>query len=226
MDLFRNWIMIFALVFAIGVVSGIVMSYQFGTNWAVFSDRANPIIGPLMAYEVLTAFFSESRFFGRDAVWPEPGRQGAALHRHADGGIRYFRVFVLDSVGQQLDAHAHRLRCERGGPVHFGGKLERHHFQPEFPLLAGAYLVGCLPDHCLDAAGCCKARAPCASCSIAVALAIYRVLFLCNVPASACPFQQVSQRPPRSWVRVRPRPALAAPAEWACPFHQLADRAN
>jgi cytochrome d ubiquinol oxidase subunit I len=64
LDLFRYWIKIFALVFAMGVVSGIVMSYQFGTNWAVFSDKAGPIIGPLMAYEVLTAFFLEAGFLG------------------------------------------------------------------------------------------------------------------------------------------------------------------
>ncbi len=64
MDLFRYWIKIFALVFGMGVVSGIVMSYQFGTNWAVFSDKAGPIIGPLMAYEVLTAFFLEAGFLG------------------------------------------------------------------------------------------------------------------------------------------------------------------
>ena len=47
-----------------GVVSGIVMSYQFGTNWSVFSDVAGPVIGPLMAYEVLTAFFLEAGFLG------------------------------------------------------------------------------------------------------------------------------------------------------------------
>ncbi|NUZ08224.1 cytochrome ubiquinol oxidase subunit I [Piscinibacter koreensis] len=64
MDLFKYWVKIFALIFAMGVVSGIVMSYQFGTNWAVFSDRAGPIIGPLMAYEVLTAFFLEAGFLG------------------------------------------------------------------------------------------------------------------------------------------------------------------
>jgi cytochrome d ubiquinol oxidase subunit I len=64
LDLFRYWVKIFALVFAMGVVSGIVMSYQFGTNWAVFSDRAGPVIGPLMAYEVLTAFFLEAGFLG------------------------------------------------------------------------------------------------------------------------------------------------------------------
>ena len=47
-----------------GVVSGIVMSYQFGTNWSVFADKAGPVIGPLMGYEVLTAFFLEAGFLG------------------------------------------------------------------------------------------------------------------------------------------------------------------
>jgi cytochrome d ubiquinol oxidase subunit I len=63
-NLYRYWIKIFSLVFGMGVVSGIVMSYQFGTNWAVFSDKAGPIIGPLMAYEVLSAFFLEAGFLG------------------------------------------------------------------------------------------------------------------------------------------------------------------
>src|ERR1700733_12994736 len=53
--LFRNWIKIFALVFGLGVVSGLVMSYQFGTNWSVFADKTGPVLGPLMGYEVLTA---------------------------------------------------------------------------------------------------------------------------------------------------------------------------
>ena len=64
LDLFKYWLKIFAITFAMGVVSGIVMSYQFGTNWAVFSDKAGPVIGPLMAYEVLTAFFLEAGFLG------------------------------------------------------------------------------------------------------------------------------------------------------------------
>src|SRR5262247_4073976 len=64
LDLYKYWLKIFAVVFAMGVVSGLVMSYQFGTNWAVFSDRAGPVIGPLMAYEVLTAFFLEAGFLG------------------------------------------------------------------------------------------------------------------------------------------------------------------
>lgn len=62
--LFDYWKTIFAVVFGMGVVSGIVMSYQFGTNWSVFSDKAGPIIGPLMGYEVLSAFFLEAGFLG------------------------------------------------------------------------------------------------------------------------------------------------------------------
>jgi cytochrome d ubiquinol oxidase subunit I len=71
--LFDYWKTIFAVTFGMGVVSGIVMSYQFGTNWSVFSDRAGPVIGPLMGYEVLSAFFLEAGFlgimlFGREKV--------------------------------------------------------------------------------------------------------------------------------------------------------------
>jgi cytochrome d ubiquinol oxidase subunit I len=64
LDLFKFWLKIFAISFAMGVVSGIVMSYQFGTNWSVFSDMTGPILGPLMAYEVLSAFFLEAGFLG------------------------------------------------------------------------------------------------------------------------------------------------------------------
>jgi len=60
MRVFDYWKTIFAVTFGMGVVSGIVMSYQFGTNWSVFSDKAGPVIGPLMGYEVLTAFFLEA----------------------------------------------------------------------------------------------------------------------------------------------------------------------
>lgn len=63
-NLYRYWLKIFAVAFGMGVVSGLVMSYQFGTNWSVFSTKAGPIIGPMMAYEVLTAFFLEAGFLG------------------------------------------------------------------------------------------------------------------------------------------------------------------
>src|ERR1700761_5843941 len=64
LNLFNYWLKIFAIAFGMGVVSGIVMSYQFGTNWSGFSDKVGPVIGPLMAYEVLTAFFLEAGFLG------------------------------------------------------------------------------------------------------------------------------------------------------------------
>lgn len=62
--LYLFWIKIFALSFGMGVVSGVVMSYQLGTNWSVFSAVVSPVIGPLLAFEVLTAFFLEASFLG------------------------------------------------------------------------------------------------------------------------------------------------------------------
>jgi cytochrome d ubiquinol oxidase subunit I len=64
LDLFRYWVKVFAIAFAMGVVSGVVMSYQIGTNWAGFADRVGNVLGPVMAYEVLTAFFLEAGFLG------------------------------------------------------------------------------------------------------------------------------------------------------------------
>ena len=74
-NLFDYWKKIFAVAFGMGVVSGIVMSYQFGTNWSVFSDKVGPVLGPMMGYEVLSAFFLEAGFlgvmlFGRERVGP------------------------------------------------------------------------------------------------------------------------------------------------------------
>src|SRR5665213_2142186 len=60
----RFWTKIFAVSFAMGVVSGIPLSYEFGTNWSRFSLSAGNVIGPLIGYEVLTAFFLESTFLG------------------------------------------------------------------------------------------------------------------------------------------------------------------
>ena len=61
---YRLWTKVFALTFALGVVSGITMSFQFGTNWPGFMERAGNIAGPLLGYEVLTAFFLEATFLG------------------------------------------------------------------------------------------------------------------------------------------------------------------
>ncbi|AKA81007.1 cytochrome D ubiquinol oxidase subunit I [Pseudomonas synxantha] len=63
-DLYHFWSKIFAVNFGMGVVSGLVMAYEFGTNWSRFSDFAGSITGPLLTYEVLTAFFLEAGFLG------------------------------------------------------------------------------------------------------------------------------------------------------------------
>lgn len=63
-DIYKFWVKIFAVAFGMGVVSGVVMSYQFGTNWSIFSDKTANVLGPLLGFEVLTAFFLEASFLG------------------------------------------------------------------------------------------------------------------------------------------------------------------
>lgn len=63
-EIYQFWVKIFAITFGMGVVSGVVLSYQLGTNWAGFADKTGNVLGPLFAFEVLTAFFLESTFLG------------------------------------------------------------------------------------------------------------------------------------------------------------------
>src|SRR4030088_587252 len=133
-NLFNYWLKIFAIAFGMGVVSGIVMSYQFGTNWSAFSDRAGPVIGPLMAYEVLTAFFLEAGF------------PPAAFLRDPDGRGRHADFRVLDSVRQFLDADAGRLRRQRRRTVR-RRRLVEGDLQSVVPLSPGAHGAGGLSHH-------------------------------------------------------------------------------
>ena len=87
LTLFNYWKKIFAVAFGMGVVSGIVMSYQFGTNWSVFADKTGPILGPLMAYEVLSAFFLEAGFLGIMLFGRE--RVGDKLHMFATAMVAF-----------------------------------------------------------------------------------------------------------------------------------------
>ena len=76
LNLYRFWLKIFALSFGMGVVSGVVMSYEFGTNWSAFSAKTAPVLGPLLAFEVLTAFFLEASFLGVMLFgWKKVGRR-------------------------------------------------------------------------------------------------------------------------------------------------------
>ena len=112
-NLFRFWVKIFAVSFGLGVVSGIVMSYQFGTNWSRFSEFTGNVLGPVIAYEVITAFFLEAAFLGHHAVRLGAGRRPAAFLRHLHGGARHADLRLLDPVRQFLDADAGRLRASR-----------------------------------------------------------------------------------------------------------------
>ena len=106
-NLYRYWLKIFAIAFAMGVVSGIVLSYQFGTNWSVFSDKAGPIIGPLMAYEVLTAFFLEAGFLG--VMLFGINKVGKALHFAATcavAGGTFISAFWILSVNSWMQTPA------------------------------------------------------------------------------------------------------------------------
>jgi cytochrome d ubiquinol oxidase subunit I len=98
---YRFWVKVFALTFALGVVSGITMSFQFGTNWPGFMQTVGNIAGPLLAYEVLTAFFLEATFLG--IMLYGHSRVGNRLHTLATvlvaGGttLSAFWILVLNS---------------------------------------------------------------------------------------------------------------------------------
>ena len=93
LNLFKYWLKIFSIAFAMGVVSGIVMAYQFGTNWSQFSDKAGAVVGPLMAYEVLTAFFLEAGFLG--VMLFGMNRVGKGLH---------FTATLMVAIGTAISA--------------------------------------------------------------------------------------------------------------------------
>src|SRR6195952_1977946 len=91
--LYLFWVKIFAISFGMGVVTGVVMSYEIGTNWSVFSAAAAPVIGPLLAFEVLTAFFLEASFLGVMLFGWKKG--GPGLH---------FTATVLVAIGTLTSA--------------------------------------------------------------------------------------------------------------------------
>jgi cytochrome bd ubiquinol oxidase subunit I len=133
LNLFKYWLKIFALAFAMGVVSGIVMSYQFGTNWSVFSDRAGPVIGPLMAYEVLTAFFLEAGFLG--VMLFGMGRVGKGLHFAATLMVAigtFISAFWILSVNSWMQTPTGWALNEAGQFVVAGSWLDVI-FNPSFP---------------------------------------------------------------------------------------------
>ena len=142
---FNFWKKIFAISFGMGVVSGIVMSYEFGTNWSVFSDKAGPIIGPLMGYEVLSAFFLEAGFLGIMLFGME--RVGKTLHFFATAMVAlgtFFSAFWILSANSWMHTPAGYAINAAGQfvPVDWWAII----FNPSFPyrlvhMVLAAYLT-------------------------------------------------------------------------------------
>ncbi len=149
-DLYHFWLKIFAVNFGMGVVSGLVMAYQFGTNWSYFSSFAGSITGPLLAYEVLTAFFLEAGFLGVMLFgW---SRVGPGLHFLSTAmvalGTLVSATWILASNSWMQTPQGHEIVNGRVVPVDWFAVI----FNPSFPyrlahmsvaaFLATALLVG------------------------------------------------------------------------------------
>ena len=118
MDAYRFWAKVFALTFALGVVSGITMSFQFGTNWPGYMEKVGNIAGPLLGYEVLTAFFLEATFLGIMLFGCAPRVRPGAPARDLPGRLRHHAVGVLDPRAELLDADAGGLRDASTASLH------------------------------------------------------------------------------------------------------------
>lgn len=127
----RFWTKIFAVSFAMGVVSGIVLSYQFGTNWSRFSEVAGNVVGPLIGYEVLTAFFLEATFlgimlFGWTRVSPNLHVTAAVL---VALGTSLSAFWILSANSWMQTPAGHEMRDGIAYPVDWMAII----FNPSFP---------------------------------------------------------------------------------------------
>ena len=140
----RFWTKIFAVSFAMGVVSGIVLSYQFGTNWSQFSVVVGNVMGPLLGYEVLTAFFLEASFlgimlFGWDRVSPNLHVTSAVL---VAVGTSLSAFWILAANSWMHTPTGHEIRDGIAYPVSWMQII----FNPSFPyrfahMFTAAYLT-------------------------------------------------------------------------------------
>jgi cytochrome bd ubiquinol oxidase subunit I len=140
-NLFRFWVKVFAVSFGLGVVSGIVMSYQFGTNWSRFSEFTGNVLGPVIAYEVITAFFLEAAFLGIMLFGWE--RVGDRLHFFATCMVALgtlisaFWILSANSWMQTPDGFA--IENGKAVPVDWFRVV----FNPSFPLRYAHMVMGC-----------------------------------------------------------------------------------
>jgi cytochrome d ubiquinol oxidase subunit I len=147
LDLYHFWLKVFAVAFGMGVVSGIVMAYQFGTNWSEFSRFAGGITGPLLTYEVLTAFFLEAGFLGVMLFGLK--RVGPALHFMSTCavavGTLISATWILASNSWMHTPQGYQVIAGRAVPVDWLAVI----FNPSFPyrlahMVVAAYLATAL----------------------------------------------------------------------------------
>jgi cytochrome d ubiquinol oxidase subunit I len=147
LDLYHFWLKVFAVAFGMGVVSGIVMAYQFGTNWSEFSRFAGGITGPLLAYEVLTAFFLEAGFLGVMLFGLK--RVGPGLHFMSTCavavGTLISATWILASNSWMHTPQGYQVIAGRAVPVDWLAVI----FNPSFPyrlahMVVAAYLATAL----------------------------------------------------------------------------------
>jgi cytochrome bd ubiquinol oxidase subunit I len=181
-DLYHFWSKIFAVNFAMGVVSGVVMAYQFGTNWSNFSAFAGSITGPLLSYEVLTAFFLEAGFLGVMLFgW---NRVGPGLHFFATImvalGTLISATWILASNSWLHTPQGFAIVNGRVVPVHWLQVI----FNPSFPfrlahMTMAAYLATAL---FVGAAGAWHVRRGRATASIRTMLSMAMWMILIATP--------------------------------------------
>ncbi len=146
-DLYHFWLKIFAVTFGMGVVSGIVMAYQIGTNWSYLSEFAGSVMGPILSYEVLTAFFLEAGFLGVMLFgW---NRVGPALHFVATCmvavGTLISATWILGANSWMQTPQGYAIEGGRMVPVDWLAII----FNPSFPyrlvhMVIAAYLTTAL----------------------------------------------------------------------------------
>jgi cytochrome d ubiquinol oxidase subunit I len=148
---YRFWTKVFALTFALGVVSGITMSFQFGTNWPGFMERVGNVAGPLLGYEVLTAFFLEAGFLG--IMLFGHGRVSERVHLMATFLVAFgttvsaFWILVLNSWMQTPAGHV-----IRDGEFYVGSWTQIV-FNPSFPYRFAHMLLASTLTVCFLMAG-------------------------------------------------------------------------
>ena len=146
-DLYHFWLKIFAVTFGMGVVSGIVMAYQIGTNWSYLSEFAGSILGPILSYEVLTAFFLEAGFLGVMLFgWTRvgPGLHFAATCAVAVGTL-ISATWILGANSWMQTPQGYAIEGGRMVPVDWIAII----FNPSFPyrlvhMVIAAYLTTAL----------------------------------------------------------------------------------